>query len=283
MKHAIIISLVALLPLVMGCGDDITEILEPEDLAPPLGLYSITGDQEVTLAWWCSNFEDDLLGYKIYWREGGTAQDPQSTLPASFAAVDSFEVSAPSRGILSRTIAGLQNGTTYSFLVVAARDEWNEISVTSNIIVDAPRPETGVDATIEARQIDPSDAGYELSDFTVVDTSDLDGNYDTSTGGDIMAERFDPGAGSRLWLDGINGAVIQDIGYMQDWQDADVAPADGYVETGHSIEAILGHVYAIRTADNRYGKIQVTGLNVSGGTIDFKAAFQTQAGNPDYK
>ena len=43
----ILLTLLAALALA-GCGDDITEIIAPDDLAPPLGLTSITGDEAVT-------------------------------------------------------------------------------------------------------------------------------------------------------------------------------------------------------------------------------------------
>jgi hypothetical protein len=281
-KSTLMLAAFAMLTIA-GCGDDVTNILEPDDLAPPLGLSSITGDEQVRLWWWCSNYDSNLLGYKIYMAETSAPGNPVQEIPAGFAAVDSLEVSAPSNTQRSIAITGLTNGTTYSFLVVAVKDEWNDISHTSNIVADTPRPETAAVARLHAKQVDEALAGFELSDFTIVDCTDLEGEYNTSTGGDIMAERFDPGAGNRLWLDGINGAQLQDIGYMGDWLDADVAPPDGYADTGHSVEALLGHVYAIRTADNHFAKIQVMGVNVADGYVEIKAAYQSQDGNTNYK
>ncbi len=283
MKRIALVLGLTLLLFTVGCGDDLIEILAPDDLAPPLGLVSITGDEEITVVWWCSNFDSDLLGYKVYLAEGVTADSPPEEIPAAFAPIDSMEVSAPSAGQLSLTVGGLTNGTTYSFLVVAASDEWNEVSQPSNIITDTPRPETAASSTLTARQVDSSTSGMEMSDFSVVDCNDLDGSYNTTTGGDIMCERFDPGAGMRLWLDGINGAELQDLGFMSDLDGADVAPADGYNPTGHSVEALLGHVYAVKTADNRYAKVQVVSLDVNVGTVTVNAAYQAQDGNPDYK
>lgn len=276
-----ILALIAALALA-GCGDDITNILAPDDLTPPLGLNSITGDGDVTLVWWTSNFDSNLLGYKVYFAEGSLASDPVEGIPVGFTAIDSFEVVSPAAGQEFLTINGLTNGTTYSFLVVAAKDEWNNISHTSNVIAETPRPETAVAAVITSRQDDATTAGFELSDFTVVDCTDLV-DYTTTTGGDIMAEAFNPGAGHRLWLDGINGAEIQDIGFMSDWDNADVAPSGGYAEPGHSVEALFGHVYAVKTADDRYAKVQITGLDIEAETVTFKAAYQMQVGNPDYK
>jgi len=276
------LGLVALF-FVGGCGDDITEILAPDDLAPPLGLTSITGDGEITLAWWASNYDDDLLGYKVYMAEGAFTASPPLEIPVGFAATDSMDVDGPSSGERSIIIDGLTNGTTYSFLVVAAADKWNEISQPSNVIEDTPRPQTAVSVNLIAKQVDDTTAGMEISDFTVVDCTSLDGNYSTTTNGDVMCEKFDPGAGVRLWLDGINGAELQDLGFMGNLDGSDVAPADGYNSTGHSVEALLGHVYAVKTADNHFAKVRVVNLDVTAGTIALAAAFQTQTNNPDYK
>jgi hypothetical protein len=270
--------------LLSGCSGDETTILNPEDLAPPLGLKSITGHQQVTLFWWCSNFED-LDGYKVYSREGDHAGDPDDEIPVGFEVIDSVEVASPCGDQRSIVIAGLTNGTTYSFLVVAARDDWHEISNTSNIVADTPRPESAAEVRIYAKQVRPADGAIELSNFDVVDVTDLNTNdYSTADGeGDVMAERFNPGAGPRMWLDGINEGTIQDIGYMADWDDADKAPASGYAETGHSIEALMGHVYAVHTGENHYAKLQVTGIDVTEGWVEVKAAYQTAIGDIEYK
>jgi hypothetical protein len=268
----------------IGCGDDVTEILSPEELSPPLGLRSITGDASVTLFWWCSNYGDDLVGYKVYMAEGSLAGNPQENVPSAFAVVDSLVVDPPCHSTRSIEIDGLVNGTTYSFLVVAVEDDdWNEISHTSNIVEDTPRAETAVDVTLYAYQSDPTQAGLELLDFSVVDCSDIL-DYNTVSGfGDIMIERFNPGAGMRAWIDGINDGWIQDLGYMADWDGADEAPGQGYAAAGHSIEALLGHVYAIWTGTDHFGKIQVLDIDEDFNWVRVKAAYQPAQGEPEYK
>lgn len=74
-----------------------------------------------------------------------------------------------------------------------------------------------------------------------------------------------------------------DLGYMQDWNGADVAPGTGYAETGYSLTAIAGHVYAIKTGDNLYGKIQIMDMDVGAGWLSFKTFYQTQVWNRQYK
>ncbi len=61
-----------------GCEDDdsLTTVSDDE-LAPPLGLTSVTGNQSVTLFWYTSNFEDDFEGYKVF---QGPAGPPNNSL-----------------------------------------------------------------------------------------------------------------------------------------------------------------------------------------------------------
>jgi hypothetical protein len=278
------LGVVALL-LTAGCETErVVEVQPPGDLSPPLGLLSITGDGQVTLFWMCSNYEDGLDGYIVYYQVGQFEGDPADSIPGGFTVIDSLPVTPPCAGERWVDITGLTNGTTYSFLVVAASDDWSAISHASNIIEDTPRDESVGDNTIWAYQTDETQAGFELSSFNVVDCTGLDGQYDTPSGlGDIMCERFNPGAGMRAWIDGINGGEVQDIGYMSDWDDADMAPSSGYATTGHSVEALMGHVYAIKTGDNHYAKIHITGLDAGSDWIRFRAAYQPDWGNPEYR
>lgn len=140
MKQIILIAVAVLLFMgIQGCDQKTTEVVSPENLSPPLGLKSITGDGEITLLWFTSNYESDLSGYEIYKYTGQypSTSAPQE-IPSGFTKTDSLSKSNPSNTIQSRTISGLQNGTTYSFLVVAAKDSWSKQSQPSNIINDTP-------------------------------------------------------------------------------------------------------------------------------------------------
>lgn len=291
MKHlAFLLIFLFIFLLLLGCEDKITEVISPEELSPPLGLKSVTGDQKVTLIWYTSNFESDLDGYLIYrYDDSYSNLDPKEDIPSVFLSTDpeTLEVSGGSHTQRTKTILGLTNGQTYSFLVVAAKDDWTEISHTSNIVRDTPRPETGPTeyATVYAYAVNSDSSGYELSDFSVSDMTGINiGDYSTTSGiGDIICERIALAAGTRLWIAGTNGAVTMDLGYMSDWNSADVAPQSGYANTGYSLTALLGHVYAIKTGNNHYGKIQIVDMNVSSGWISFKACYQPQAGNREYR
>ena len=70
---------------------------------------------------------------------------------------------------------------------------------------------------------------------------------------------------------------------MADLDGADVAPVDGYAGNGESVLLTVCHVYAIRTGDDRYGKIIVTEITGSPDfTVTFNAAFQTKDGDPNF-
>jgi hypothetical protein len=287
-KAALILILIFLFALFQGCEDKITEIISPEKLSPPLGLKSVTGDESVFLFWYTSNYESDLSGYFIYRYQGayGTSTVPED-IPGVFSKVDSVAVSPPSNQVRSRTITGLSNGTTYSFLVVAAKDDWTKVSQPSNIIQDTPRSESAKYDTIYGYAQNKEESGYELSDFGVTDLTGLNTTtYITPSGiGDIICEKFAPRPGAdRVWLAGCNSGQIQDLGYMSNWDDADMAPVDGYFPTGYSVQAIEGHVYAVKTGSpSHYGKIHVLEVSIPGAWVEFKACYQTDPGNRQYK
>ncbi|MCI0494345.1 hypothetical protein L0Z72_05010 [candidate division KSB1 bacterium] len=87
-----------------------------------------------------------------------------------------------------------------------------------------------------------------------------------------------------MWLAGMNNGGLQDLGYMDNLDGADIAPASGYSQQGKSIAVLAGHVYAVKTGDNHFGKLIVT--NVGGApdyAVTFNAAYQSQSGNRNYK
>ena len=292
MKQILLLVVVVLLSLgVQGCEKKTTEVVSAENLSPPVGLKSITGDTKITLLWYTSNYESNFNGYQIYRMDSlySGSTTPQE-IPSGFEKKASFSMSSPCNTLQSYAQGGLQNGTTYSFLVVATNSK-NEISPPSNIINDTPRPETSEIDYDTMHAYPHYRCGYELSylpsDTNVVDLSDINRpEYSTDDGvGDFILEllNFEGGVGNRLWLAGTNGGGIMDLGYMQDWNDADIAPQTGYAQTGYSVYAVKGHVYAIKTGNNHYGKIQIIDLDVDAQWLSLKACYQTKEGEPQYK
>ncbi len=292
MKQTFLVVLMVLLFLgLQGCEKKTTENVISETLSSPLGLRSITGDGQVTLLWNTSNYESDFNGYEIYkldtlYSDIDTLYSDSTApeeIPSGFTWVTELDKTPPCNTIQSRTVSGLTNGKTYSFLVIATNNK-GHISRPSNIVNDTPRPETHVfeDDTMYTYL---NKCGYELSDFSVTDMFDID-DYNTPDGqGDFILEllNFPGGVAERLWLAGTNGGEVMDLGYMNDWNEADVAPETGYAPTGYSVYAIQGHVYAIRTGDNHYGKIQILELDVNLVRLILKACYQTKAGERQYK
>lgn len=275
-------------------AEKIFTTIEKSKLAPPLGLQSITQNEQVTLFWYTSNYEKDFGGYFILQAEGDyTYLSSDTSISSVFLKTDSVEFSISSDDVVSQTITGLTNGTTYSFTVVSYnKKDKSKISYPSNIIKDTPRPEIET-ITIKSASTsdvtgDDSKAGFDFDTFDVVTVPAILGDYNTTDGiVDIVNEAFDPSGvdNIRLWFSGMNGAGLQDLGYMSNLDESNMAPDEGYSTTGESIAVLLGHVYAVKTGNDHYGKLIVTkidGPNEDYG-VTFNAAFQTQTGNRNYK
>jgi hypothetical protein len=80
---------------------------------------------------------------------------------------------------------------------------------------------------------------------------------------------------------GQNGARVQDLGFVENWDEIDAAPLGGgsYPDASYSVQVLPGHVYAVFTGDGHYAKIWVT--QVSGTDFGFTCfvAYQPQGGN----
>jgi len=84
---------------------------------------------------------------------------------------------------------------------------------------------------------------------------------------------------------GQNGALIQDLGFVSNWDEIDQAPAGtgSYPNASHSVEVLDDHVYAVFTGDNHYAKVWVTNLNAGNFGYSVRVAYQPQAGNNELK
>lgn len=224
------------------------------DLAPPAaprGVYSVTGDGQVTLYWY-PNGEKDLAGYDVYRGSacGGTYVLLGSTTSSSF--VD-FNV---------------VNGNTYYYAVLAYDIRGNESDLSYDCIFDTPRPE-GVVTLFDFNQY-PTLAGFDFSQEAVVAWN--------SANADIYLEFFAPN--NVFYINTSVGVDIQDFGYVDNFDDVDFAPTQGWSTLGYE-EVILGHAYIIWTADNHYAKIRVE--NIGASSVGLAWAYQTDPGNGELK
>lgn len=250
--------------------------VQPQDLAPPLGLVSVGGTGAVTLSWQGSNYGEDREGFRVYQAAGSQPATPGETIPAAFGTTPVAVLSTTQdAGVFSKTVTGLVDGTTYSFLVVAFKDGGAKISRPSDVVTDTPRRESSMlDLT--------NGVGNER--FLLVD-SDPPSTSAIGTGAALLCQSFNAGAGDRPGLVGQAGARVQDLGFVNSWDEIDTAPlgAGSYPDATHSVEVLAGHVYAVFTGDNHYAKVWVSSMHVGDLGYACRVAYQPQVGNNDLK
>ena len=254
-----------------------TTTVQPKELAPPLGLTSVTGSGAVTLQWQASNYGEEREGFHVYQASGSQASIPGQSIPAAFGTTPVTTLTSNEEaGVFTKTVTGLNNGTTYSFLVVAFKDGGNKASRPSDVITDTPRREspTTLDLTNGAGNVR----------FIGVDLDPPAASV-SATDADVLCQSFNAGAGDRPGMVGQSNARVQDLGYVSTWDEIDEAPlgAGSYPDASHSVEVLTGHVYAIFTGDNHYAKIWITALHAADFGYTCRVAYQPQAGNNELK
>jgi hypothetical protein len=249
--------------LLGGCCDEcdrpIERIVVIDNLPPmaPDGVYSVTGDMQVTL-YWNPNREPDLAGYDIYWNDQATGYyEYMVTVPFDqnwFVDTDVI------------------NGETVFYAVLAFDDEGLESELSYETVFDTPRPE-GEDLI--------------LFDYLLGQSSDLSG-YDFSSLSGTAQVRVDPT--TDVYFGAPNGVPtlfaaraevdIQDYGYIE-LVDVDWAPTGGW-SLVDEVELIQGHSYIIRIIDTGTGLFNMAKIFVraiSSESITFDWAYQIDENN----
>ncbi len=216
---------------------------------PPETLWSVTGDHTVYL-FWTPVSSPDLAGYTVY----------RSTSlygyyePIGFTEVPAF------------VDEGLTNGVTYYYSVASVDYSGNESSPSEWIVMDTPRPE-GRNALVWSYAYHPEASGFDLNTQQVVSASspEVDFYFTHSLTGvpELATGPYD---------------LIQDLGYVTDLDEIDIAPLEGWDLDGR-VPAVPGHVYVILTEDNHFAKIRIREL--SDQFLLFDWAFQVDPGNPE--
>ena len=252
MRKAIPILLAVMSLGLSGCNESTTA--PPADVTPPAaprGLYSVTGDTEVTLRW-LANTEGDVAGYRIY--EAPCADGPS----CPYDRVGSTSAT-------TFVVTGLSNGVTRYFAVAAVDHAGNESQLSIENWYDTPRPEGS--AVLGNFVNDPVGAGWDFSAFLA--RSQLDPATDIFFG-------YNGAVFQMFAMDALTD--IQDAGYAATLDAVDWAPDGGWSPTG-TVELIPGHCYVVWTRDNHFAKFRVTGLSSS--VVSFDWAYQTDPGNPE--
>lgn len=263
-----------------GCNSD--SLLAPEKLAPPLGLRSVTGNGKVTLIWAASNYGEDRKGFQVFQASGPLASNAPNSIPAAFSGNPVATLAnTTSAGEYTVDVSNLTNGSTYSFLVVAYKNDGaslSDLSNPSNIVSDTPRAETPntlalFNGTNNVRYLD-------------VATLTVGSNATAAAAADVKCESFDASAGQRTGIVAQNGARIAELGFHGSFDEVDKAPVFGessYVKANFSATVKGGYAYAVYTADHHYAKIWVISVNEA--TFDFtcRVAYQSDVDNPELK
>jgi len=271
-RHGLRLALVLpLLLVVAGCDWDDDECSCPvhdrEAPAAPRDLYSITGDEQVTLVW-LANTELDVEGYYLWWSDSYIGPYHLITdLPACTDGCYWMEY----------VCTGLENSRTRFYAVSAYDDAGNESDLSHEEVWDTPRPEghASIGNADEPGGFDV--AGFDLRGKHVVaaDSPDADFyyTYNDQTGGYLVA-------GSDYY-GGAETTDIQDMGWTDGFDEISFAPDDiGWSPTG-TAEPITGHTYVVLTREGYYAKIRLT--EVGPGHAGFDWAIQLDAGNRQLK
>jgi len=258
MRKAILILLALAALGAAGCD----ESTSPRDVTPPAaprGLYSVTGDGQVSLSW-LTNTESDVVGYRIY-------QSPCAT--GSSCPYDRIGATAGTQFV----VTGLANGATWFYAVSAVDRSGNESPLSLNDVFDTSRPQGH--ATLGNFVSNTTGAGWDFSAALVRDSNDPAADmyfgYNGPGGVYQMFARNSPGPG-------IPNTEIQDAGYASSLDAVDFAPNGGWSPSG-TVELIPGHCYVVWTSDDHYAKFRVNGVTSS--LVSFEWAYQTATGNPE--
>lgn len=252
--HKVIPILLVLAALgLSGCSDSTTA---PRDVTPPAaprGVFSVTGDGQVTLQW-LANTEADVAGYRVYWAPCASGTS---------CPYDRIGTTAATQFV----VTGLTNGVTRFYAVAAVDRAGNESPLSFETIFDTPRPAGS--GTLNNFVNGNAGAGWDFSAFAAKSAGDPTTDMFFGYNGSVY-QMFTPDVLTN----------IQDAGYASSLDAVDFAPNAGWSPTG-SVELIPGHCYIVWTRDDHYAKFRVTGLSAS--LVSFNWGYQTAAGNPELR
>lgn len=260
-----------ILPIVAGCSDNCNGC--PDDPAetnappfPPDGVFSITGDELVTVCWNQST-DPGVTTYGIYVND---TEDGQYDWIADISAAD-----ACADGLCCFDDTDVNNGETWYYAVTSINSRGLESDDLSyEVVQDTPRPE-GVDLVLTdylGPASSPTTAGYDFSRFAVQ-------AWDNATTDIYFGTLVDQQTTSDVrYLFTAAEVDIQDYGFIADAGEfavfVDWAPTQGWSNLGR-VEALSRHAYIVRI--NRasvihYAKIWIT--SVTNGQVTMDWAYQ---------
>lgn len=243
--------------VITGCDENCADYEDDYSPSIPAGVYSVTGDEQVTL-YWAPVVEHDFDYYVVY-----RSDFPPGPYEEIATTEEAFYVDD-----------GLTNGVTYYYSITSVDAYGNESELSIELVYDTPRPEGS--ATLTNYHDDASSAGFSFANEQVVD-------YNESSC-DIYLE-FDAVLDTYFIHCGRYLTDLQDFGYTDDIHDVNYAPEEGWSELCY-VEVISGHSYIVWTAENHYAVFRVTSIyegTSSSKYIRIDWAYQTDLGNRELR
>ena len=235
--------------------------------AAPRGLYSITGNNQVTLVW-LANTEPDVEGYDVWWNysfEGeysylGTVRHDENAYEFEF--VDS----------------GAANSETYFYAVTAFDRQGNESDLSFDSVQDTPRPDGFSVVLTNAEDPGARDsAGFDLESKLIVAADDPRADFHYVHYEDNGMDHYLIQTG--VWNGAWDHVQVQDMGWTDSFDEIGYAPSGGWSESGIA-EAIAGHTYVLLTQEGSNGYYAKIWLRaVSSSHITFDWAYQADPWN----
>lgn len=257
---ALIVAMIAIFSI--ACEDNTTA---PRDTTPPpvpTGVTSTTGDHVVWLEWDPIIGVRDLDGYAVYRSTDDYTYYWQDDVYGGDTEYADYDV---------------VNGHTYYYGVSSFDHAGNESDVSFEyvLVFDTPRPE-GFDEVMYTMNADPDYSGFDFSAEDVVPYNSLRADF-------FLEFDDTPGIYTYFITLGTNGSGIQDMGQTESLYDITYAPDGGWSVLDYS-EAIEGHTYVIRTADNHYAMIRISDFDsFPDRNMTFDWAYQVDVGNRELK
>lgn len=295
-----LLACLGLLALGLGCSeDDCLNCVQEPPVAPTM-VYSVNGDQRVTVYWndYPEYYTDRLEGYDI-WRRLYDEDDELD--PARlFEFLDHVPVGRnynASRGQYHYDDTTVQNAVDYEYAVSSVARS-GESYLSFELVIATPLPMS--ESPLSVHSVDgalPQLSGFDFSlaaeHGAGAGHGGAGGIVDPTVAGttaDILVRFDDQGV---PWLQTLRPAevLVQDAGTFLDergrlhFDGVDQAPAGGYSLSG-VLELIAGHIYIIEIANEpvtgrlHYAKLGVTHVDAAQRSVGFLWAYQLVNGLP---
>lgn len=263
-----LLSIIIIIFLFINCGTE--KFVEPEFLNAPFDLSAYPKNNSIKIKFYSNNKEDRFDGFNLYFSDSSSLKSQTSLLPVKNPATGSIPtISRTSKQInpsipLEISITRdandkiIENGIRY-YIIIKAHSIRNFKSQPSNETKTTPRIESTETITLFENQ------GFNF------DTLNINTPYNF-----ILKKLND-----QLYLTAQNGSSIQSKGYYANWELLNTADTTGYVDNTTPLRVYSGYVFLIKTADSKYGKIQIKEMNTVSSYIKITWAFQQNLNNED--